>query len=170
VREALRRLAAEGLVNIAPNRQATVVQLSSAEVIETYEVRRILESAAARMAAENLSSGDLSTLRQLATTAATIDGLKHCDPERRFDDELHRTVAAGCGNTRLAAEISRYLNLVRLVRTRNQYDASALAKAHLEHEEILTALEAREPRAAEAAMSAHIASGLQYVLSHYFCK
>jgi DNA-binding GntR family transcriptional regulator len=164
VREALRRLAAEGLVINTPNRQATVIRLSPTDIAETYDVRRLLESSAAGMAAGKLTPGDLQTLRRLATAAVPEDDIHWGDPERRFDDELHRLISERCGNSRLRHEVARYLKLVRFVRTRVGRNATALKQGHVEHERILDALEAGDRQAAEVAMSAHIASALRFVL------
>lgn len=167
VREALRRLASEGLVTNSPNRQATVIQLSKSVIRETYEVRQTLEAAAAARAVEQITADDLSELRRKAIAAVPGDDSAWGQPERRFDDDLHHVIAARCGNDLLRREIARYLKLVRFVRTRVGRNPEALAQGHREHEQILTALEARDPLAAQQAMSTHIASALKFVLEGF---
>lgn len=164
VREALRRLAAEGLVVNQRNRQTTVVEISPSEVVQTYQVRQILEAAAARMAATHISSTRLAELKGLAKAATPRSDADWGNGERKFDEELHRAVAESCGNAKLQREIQRYNNLVRFVRSRVARSPQHLAHGHTEHLQILTALEHRDPTKAEAAMSAHIASALQVVL------
>lgn len=164
VREALRRLASEGLVTNSPNRQATVIQLSRPVIRETYEVRQALEAAAAKRAVEHMTADDLVSLRRKATLAVPGEDSAWGEPERRFDDDLHHVIALRCGNDLLRREIGRYLKLVRFVRTRVGRNPQALAQGHQEHEEVLKALESRNPKEAERAMSAHIASALQFVL------
>ncbi len=164
VREALRRLEAEGLVVNLVNRQATVIEMSRTDVIETYQVRQILESAAARWAAEQLDAEQLLELRALANAAAPPPGGQWGANERRFDGELHRKVAESCGNGRLCKEIVKNTNLVRFVRSRVGLNLERLAQGHTEHLRILAALEARDAERASAEMSAHIASALQFVL------
>lgn len=164
VREALRRLEAEGLVVNVVNRQATVIEPSRTDVIEAYEVRQILEAAAARRAAEQLSGGEIGKLRAMAKAALPGPGRTWGDEERKFDEALHRTVAASCGNDKLRREIVRYNNLVRFVRARVARSSQRLAQGHAEHLAILDALEAHNAHAAEAEMVAHIASALKFVL------
>ncbi len=164
VREALRRLAAEGLVVNQRNRQATVVEMSRSDVVETYQVRQILEASAARLAAEHIDIDRLAELHSLATEATPRADGQWGSGERRFDEELHRAVAESCGNGKLLREILRYNNLVRFVRSRVARSPQRLAQGHAEHLRILAALDSRDPQLAEAEMSAHIASALQCVL------
>ncbi|MBS0205998.1 MAG: GntR family transcriptional regulator [Planctomycetes bacterium] len=164
VREALRRLASEGLVINQRNRQTTVVEMSRRDVIETYEVRRILEASAARLAVEQVEPRQLADLRTLAAAAIPPASSDWGQGERRFDEELHRVIADSCGNRKLQQEIQRYKNLVRFVRSRVARSTQRLAQGHAEHLRILDALERRNGAQAEAEMSAHIASALQCVL------
>ena len=164
VREALRRLAAEGLVVNQRNRQATVVEMSRDDVIETYQVRQILEASAARLATEHISELQLAELRSLASAAAPAGAAQWGTGERRFDEELHRAIAESCGNGKLLQEIARYNNLVRFVRSRVARSPQRLGQGHAEHLRILDALERGDSQRAEAEMSAHIASALQCVL------
>lgn len=164
VREALRRLAAEGLVINQRNRQTTVVQLTRRDVIEMYQVRQILEAAAARLAAEQITKEQLWELRSLAMAATPEVDDEWVGGERKFDAELHLAVAESCGNATLQRDIARYVNLVRFVRSRVGRNPQRLAQGHQEHLRILAALESRQPDLAEAEMSAHIASALNFVL------
>lgn len=164
VREALRRLEAEGLVVNLVNRQATVVELSRADVVETYEVRQILEASAARRAAGRISAEQIRELRSLAEAALPTGRREWGDDEREFDEALHRSVAECSGNDKLRHEIVRYSNLVRFVRSRVGRSPQRLAQGHAEHLRIVDALESRDADRAEAEMSAHIASALKFVL------
>lgn len=164
VREALRRLAAEGLVVNQRNRQATVVEMSQSDVVETYQVRQILEASAARLAATRIAQPRLDELHSLALTAAPTADNQWVGGERKFDEELHLAIAESCGNQKLWREIQRYNNLVRFVRSRVARSPQRLAQGHTEHLRILAALDSRDPQRAESEMSAHIASALQCVL------
>jgi DNA-binding GntR family transcriptional regulator len=164
VREALRRLAAEGLVVNQRNRQATIVELSRDDVVEAYEVRQILEAAAARSAARRMSDQQVAVLQSLATEAPPLPGQAWGEQERRFDEALHRMVADACGNERLRQEILRYNRLIRLVRLRVGHNPERLAQGHDEHVRIISAIAARDAQRAETEMSVHIHSALQFVL------
>lgn len=164
VRDALRRLAAEGLVVNSRNHRATVIEPSRREVEETYQVRQVLESAAARQAAPRIASARLVELRGLASAAVPPRGGNWGTAELRFDVELHRAIAEACGNARLRDEIERYGRLVRFVRSQVARDPVVLRDGHEQHLRLLEALEARDPEAAAAAMEVHIAAALRSVL------
>lgn len=164
VRDALRRLAAEGLVVNTRNHRATVIEPSRREIEETYQVRQVLESAAARLAASRIAPARLVELRGLACTAVPPPGGTWGAPELKFDVELHRAIAEACGNARLRDEIERYGRLVRFVRSQVARDPAVLRDGHEQHLRLLESLEAHEPEAAAAAMEAHIAAALGSVL------
>jgi DNA-binding GntR family transcriptional regulator len=164
VREALRRLSAEGLVVSTRNKRATVIRPSRREIEETYQVRQILEAAAARLAAARLADAELAELARLAERAVPRRGAAWGLPERTFDERLHRAVAEGCGNTRLRDEIVRYSKLVRFVRSRVARNPQRLEEGHHQHRRILAALAARDADAAEHQMAVHIADALASVL------
>lgn len=164
VREALRRLVSDGLVTTSPNRQATVIKLSVQGLRDTYGVRQVLEADATRRAAEHFSTAELAALRKESLAAVPTAGEDWGERERCFDDDLHRQIAAKCGNDCLRREIEKYLTLVRFVRARAGRNPSALAQGHAEHMQILVALESHDARQAGEAMAAHIESALKFVL------
>ena len=165
VRDALQRLAAERLVVNVRNRRTTVIQPSRKEVEETYQVRQILESAAARQAAPHISQQQLTKLRKLADSAVPSPGQAWGKAELHFDLELHRTIAEACGNSRLREEIERYGRIVRFVRSQVARDSAVLQEGHEQHLRVLAALESRDGDAAARAMEEHISAAAQSVLS-----
>src|SRR5204862_6428177 len=106
----------------------------------------------------------LLELRSLADAAVPPPGETWGPAELRFDVELHCAVADACGNSRLREEIDRYGRLVRFVRSQVARDPAVLRDGHEQHLRLLEALEAGNPRAAAAAMEAHIAAALESVL------
>src|SRR6516164_2437653 len=71
LREAIGRLAAEGLVTVRPRRGAVVRSLSKEEFLELYQVREGLEATAVRLAVPRLTDDDLATLQQLVDAMAS---------------------------------------------------------------------------------------------------
>lgn len=155
VREALRLLAADGLVEVRANRSAVVRSLDSAQLRHLFQVREALETLAVELAAPRLTPEDFERLDALGHAAA--------DPSRRaaarrFDVELHQTIARRSGNPFLAAEIERLHDLVELVRDQVGDRLNALAVAHRQHRKILDALRRRDSPAARKAMAEHLRS------------
>jgi DNA-binding GntR family transcriptional regulator len=164
VHVAVGRLAQDGLVEQLPGCRPRVVALSAREIAEVYEMRLLLEPAAAGRAAERLDAARLDALRaeseRLACAPASGGWAAHAID---FDIRFHDTLADACGNARLRAEITKYRHLVR-ASCRLSGSIANLRAAIDEHRSVLDALQARDPSAARHAMTAHIEARLHAVL------
>lgn len=163
VREALRRLESEGLVQVQPRRGAVVMALEDHVVSDLYDLRLILETAAARLAAteEDL---DLSLVYALM---ATLEGLANGGSDSEFADadvQLHRAIHDLSGNRELAETAERVHRRIQAVRVRSAVPGR-LRIAQDQHAEIVEALRKRDPDLVEQAVSLHIASAKENVLS-----
>jgi DNA-binding GntR family transcriptional regulator len=153
VREALRMLERDGLVEMLPYRGARVTTLTAREIEETYFIRGHLESIATGLAAERITDAELAELDRLMVrmreAVRAQDGPGFSDLNREF----HRTIVSACGNEmlrELTMDIwqrhSGFQRVFRLVPER-------LAASQSEHEGIMTALRARDAaRAAQLAL------------------
>jgi GntR family transcriptional regulator, transcriptional repressor for pyruvate dehydrogenase complex len=124
-------------------------------VLEFFEVRRILEPAAAAMAAQNMSDGDIAKLR------AVLDELDD-DPTAEAlvanDLEFHRQIAAGSGNSVLCSLIESLSGPTTRARIwRGLTQEGAVAKTRDQHWAILDAIAARQPQVASAWAAVHVA-------------
>lgn len=94
VREALRRLTALGLVETQPNRSATVKEFTPHELLDLYEVRRILEIEAARLGTPRLTDADTAELAEayeaLTESSAAQDVIGYLEADERFLTVLYR--------------------------------------------------------------------------------
>ncbi len=154
VREALLRLAQEGLAELLPGRGARVRVLSPAEVAEVYEVRAALEAEAARLAALRASGGELEELAQLE---AALHEIPRADlaAQTRADARFHARLVALSKNReleRLFHQLDAKLALAR----RFSADENQSPKTLAEHRAIVEALKSRNPEAAAQAARAHI--------------
>ena len=167
VREALLQLAAEGLIHCATNRRATVVSFTREEVADILYVREVLESAAARLAAERATDAELKSIRQAAERCAELAGNR---PRKKqmldLDNQFHLLVAAAARNEPLKADIVRYNHRVRVMQCL-RLSAEATRTAVPEHLEVVEALEQRNPAAAHEAMASHIASARKLLLAGF---
>jgi DNA-binding GntR family transcriptional regulator len=164
VHEALLRLAADGLVEDLVSRQARVARFTREDVVEIYDMRRVLEPAAAERAAGRLDREQLAELRSAAKSLLAGNGKRDwANRAIEFDLQFHQTLAAAAGNKRLQAEIAKYRRLVRAF-CRATGDRDNLQQALREHLKILDALNARDGAAARQAMIAHIDARLRCVL------
>lgn len=154
VREAIRRLTGEGLIEFAPHRGAVVRAFTSRDVRDYFEVREGIESVAARLAAENVHHGDYGArITQVieALRKATADGADLAVARQAFHTLLYEM----SGNRRLA-ELGMQLTYPMLG-ARYRSLLPDRAKASLaEHEEIAGAILAGDGAAAERLMRRHL--------------
>src|SRR5690606_1431086 len=103
VREAMRRLHAEGLIRFIPNRGAFVSSWTEDEIAQTYELRVLLESFAAREAAVAITDERLADLRQLALEMRDLALAEPADVAAiaQVNDKFHKAVLEAAGNARL---------------------------------------------------------------------
>lgn len=139
VRDALTHLQAEGLVVAIPNKGVLVRELSQKDVHDIYEVRLLLESAAARDAASKVNekeiSGILERLQQLKTGQdSSFESVK------KVGDELHKAILLSAGNKIMKDILDRIETLIELTRIPFRKSFDRLERINQEHIEIAEAL------------------------------
>lgn len=161
VREALRTLAAEGLVEVYPHRGAVVAELSTGELEEVYAIRAVLEGMAARMAAPHMDERRLAALEHiLAQLNVTEDLDEWVTHNRRF----HHTIYGAVHRPRLMALIENLRN------TSAPYIRNFVASpkhrhaARESHQRIFEACLARDGVAAQKATQKHLKAVCQGVV------
>lgn len=167
VREALKRLEAEGLVTFLRNKGAIVADLSPEEIWEYVEIRAMLEARAAELAAPRISDAHLAQAR--VALQAFGDEL---NPARwgELNWKLHSLLYADAGRPVLLAEIrSLYDKVERYVRALLAV-TDEMPKTQREHAAILDAFAARDAERAAALTRAHVLDGgaalLKYLSDH----
>jgi DNA-binding GntR family transcriptional regulator len=155
VREALSRLAAEGLVELVPNRGARVASWTVDELEGVFALRSLLEPQLTALAVPHASAADLDALAELAAEMVDLgdrdlDGLVPLN--RAFHGRLVELAAAPALATALAGAVHSPL----VARNFHAYDAASLHRSLAHHAEIVAALRAGDPEWARAVMTAHI--------------
>jgi DNA-binding GntR family transcriptional regulator len=159
IREALCRLENEGLVSMIPRRGAYVIQLSEEKVIETLQVRGVLEGLVARLAAEKMDQSALENIK------GVLDPLL---AEQKPDDRpldytagdiaFHAMVLDASKNDMLRSMMDIVNVHLQLIRLRTVMLPGRAKKTVREHYEVLEAIERTDPDGAEEAMRRHIES------------
>lgn len=154
VREALRRLADEGLITIWPRRGMVVAPVDARDLAAISAVRLELEGLAARLAAERAGEG---VRRDSAALAAEL-GKVSSDPHEliRLDQRIHRCVFTAAGNRYLSATCEEYLILSLRLWFLGLERVHRLDEAVREHRDLLDAVAAGDPDAAERTVRDHI--------------
>lgn len=160
IRDALQRMASEGLVTSNVNRRTTVRLFSRKEVQELLQVRELLECGAARLAALRVTAKELKEMRSAAEQCSRLFG----DPAKKrqmldLDGQFHRKVADASGNQTLADEITRCHRQVQVMQC-VLLDPAKMKTGYSEHMAIVEALEKHDPDLAEKAMGGHVKQAL----------
>lgn len=152
IREAIRRLSSEGLVVLGPSRGMMVAELDKQQVRELYSLRATVEGAAARLAAQHASPGEIATMRELLSEKNDGSPEANARSNRLFHQAIH-DAARNRYLTRTLVQMSDFLAL--LPGTTFQVEGRP-ATALKEHLAILEAIEKRQPDDAERAARHHI--------------
>lgn len=168
VKEALKQLESEGLVEIRARRGTTVREFTPDDVRDIYKVRELLEPAAA-VDAVNLGAITPSLLNELSDTIKRLEdashGTKFEDPVAAIeaDSAFHRTIVAATGNkvlTGIHSSLTSQAHLLRIFSTRSPRAADTIR----EHQEICDALVARDVERVHSACLRHLVSAREVLL------
>jgi DNA-binding GntR family transcriptional regulator len=145
LREALKVLAYEGLVVLLPNRGANVSPLTIADLQEVFPIYTRLEALAGELACSNCSDEEIAEIRALHEQM--VEHYKARSRWRHFEvnELIHERLHAGAGNPTLFAMLRSMSSRLRRARVYANVAEEHWGDAIREHEEILAALEARQP-------------------------
>ncbi|KRF30620.1 GntR family transcriptional regulator [Nocardioides sp. Soil805] len=157
VREALRRLAAEGLVRHEPNRGVQVEDWGVDDLDEIFSLRSQLEPWGCGLAAAT-GLADLVLLDELADR---MDAEARRDPPdldaiTELNNRFHRAVLEASGNGRLVGLVSSVVEVPLVWRTFSHYSREAMQRSLAHHHEIVDALRAGDAQWAESVMRSHV--------------
>ena len=155
VREAIKLLQAEGMLEPSPGRGLTVATLSIEEASQLFHIREVIEGLGARLAAVHASANDIeemSTLLKKEEVTPETEGAALLAINNKFHSVIHRSSR----NQYILQSMHTYESAMILLRqmTRIQFKPSANAYSH--HLAIFQAIEREDPVAAENAMRQHI--------------
>jgi DNA-binding GntR family transcriptional regulator len=159
VREALRRLHAEGLLEFIPHQGAVVTEWTREDRDDLFELRALLESYGAARAARRMSDAGIAELRQIAEdqyheTVAKSPGYLNRIGE--LNSQFHRRIHELAGSSRLVTALASLIEAPLMMRTFENYRDEDLVRSASEHLEIVRALEARDGDWSAALMRSHI--------------
>jgi GntR family transcriptional regulator, transcriptional repressor for pyruvate dehydrogenase complex len=169
LREALRALSIMKVVDIRQGSGTYITSLEPKQLIshlefvfskdnvgflELFEARRVLEVGYIRLAAARISTAQLDHLGQLLAELGR--GLDDADRFSNLDIEFHNTICAAANNSLLTQFMQSTISLGKASRERTGRGRAVRERTLHDHRAILEALQARDPRAAEAAMAEHL--------------
>ena len=164
VREALKYLASEGLVELLPNRGAIVTPITATTVREMFEVLGALEALAGELACRNASDADIAEIRALHYEMLAHHARSELAEYFRCNQEIHLRLVACTGNTTLLNTYRALNGHVRRARYMANLSRERWDHAVEEHQSILDALVRRDKAVLPALLRRHLENKMLVVL------
>lgn len=167
VREAVRRLAALGLVEIVPHKGAFVRAMTLEDVVATYETRFLLEGSAARRAAARFTSADAEVARRALDERIQYLDLGDTEHARDAHERFHFAIYDAADNPWLNRSIMPPWRNSERYRIESMRHPELTEQRTREHEEILAAVIAGDEDLAEEKMVLHLRSSMDLIVSAF---
>jgi DNA-binding GntR family transcriptional regulator len=166
VREALRRLESEGMLEMEPRNGLVVASISRQAMLELYVMREVLEGTAARLCARNASDIELLELSELVKREAKL--VDDLDALVRHNRQFHEAVHRGAHNRYLEKSLSAVNDSMWLLGRSQMLIPDRAQESVREHAELLKAIERRDPDAADEVARRHVQSARRERLKQLF--
>jgi len=165
IREALRRLAGDGLVVQEANRGTSVRALSRSDVIHIYSVREVVEGLAARLAAKNINSGDnASRLKTILRDMRMISNKNEVLTYMEHNEQLHKLIIEISANPWLPGIAEQLWLPIFRIQFNRFVQANSMKKSLAGHERVIRAILDGDGPKAERIMRSHVRSSQKFVL------
>ncbi len=171
VREALRQLQSEGLVEVEPHRGARVRSLTLADIGDLYELRARLEAMAAELAAERATADQLNRLDlgraglRHRRRPGPGDGIEAIRVVSQHNDVFHRTILEAAQHRRLSQSLLSTVDHTLVFQAFRHYHPSTMARSAQFHGLVAEAIGRREGERAGRLMHEHVLQGRDQLLA-----
>ena len=164
LREAIKMLAAEGLVELLPHRGAIAVSLTEEDVLNTFEVMAGLEAQSGELAAQRITDAELAEIQAMHFEMMAAYTRRDLSAYYRLNAQIHRAINAAAKNPVLASVYAQVNARLQALRFRSNQDEAKWKRAVKEHEKMIDALAARDPAAMREVLMAHLRHKREAVL------
>ena len=163
LREALKVLAAEGILQLLPNRGAVVATITDEEIEQIFPIMGALEALAGELACERMTVEDLEKLRRLHK--AMIGHYRRSEwlSYSKLNRAIHEAIFAAAGNPSLSALYQQLIIRIHAIRFVAKKSPARWRQAVDEHEEMMEALERRDARKLARVMKVHLRNKAEMV-------
>ncbi len=164
IREAIKRLAADGLVELIANRGAIAIQLSHEDVINTFDVIAQLEGYSGELAAMNISDTALSELEALQYEMMASYARRDLSSYYKLNLRIHHLINQAANNPVLGQLFSQVNARIEALRFRSNQNGVKWEKAVEEHQEMIDALKVRDSVRMRKVMIQHVVNKRNVVI------
>lgn len=161
VREAIRQLALEGLVDTIPNRGAYVHNIHGKDVKDVYAIRSLLEGLAARWAVENITDEQIEAMEEVLYMSEYYRKKELWEQVYVFDNKFHDLMYAASGSHLLEHMLRTFHEYVQQVRKSALQDEKRAKSSFEEHAAILEAIKSRKADEAADLAKQHIDNAVE---------
>jgi DNA-binding GntR family transcriptional regulator len=156
LREAIKMLAAEGLVVLLHNRGAVVAQMSEQDVADTFEVIAGLEGQSGELAAQRITEAELAEIRALHYEMLAAYTRRDLPTYYRINAQIHTLINAAARNPVLTQTWRTVNARLQSLRFRSNFDEAKWTRAVKEHEQMVEGLAARDAAGMRTLLVAHL--------------
>ena len=166
LREALKLLTAEGLVEHLPNRGAIAVQLSASDVTHAFEVMAALEGLSGEFACTRITDAEIAELQALNFEMRAHHARRDLSAYYRLNAQIHRAINRAARNPVLSEIYDRLNARLQALRFRSNFDTEKWDAAVREHDAMIEALAARDGARLRRILNEHLQHKRDVVLAH----
>jgi DNA-binding GntR family transcriptional regulator len=163
LREALKVLAAEGIVQLLPNRGAVIAKITDEEIDQIFPIMGALEALAGELACERISEEELKKLRRLHKTMVGHCRRSEWLPYSKLNRAIHEGIFAAAGNASLSALYQQLIVRIHAIRFVAKKSSEQWRQAVDEHEQMMAALDRRDGKKLAAVMKLHLRNKAEMV-------
>lgn len=156
LREALKVLAAEGLIDISPNRGASVSRMSAAEIREMFELMSGLEAFSGELACERITPAELAQIKALHYEMLACHAQNDLPGYYSRNMQIHDRINEAARNSALRQTWLSINRRLQALRFRSNFSASKWDHAVHDHEEMIKALESRDGKRLATILRQHL--------------
>lgn len=156
LREALKVLAAEGLIEISPNRGASVARMSELEIREAFELMSGLEAFAGELACERITADELDQIKALHYAMIVCKNQNDLPGYYQRNRAIHDLINLAARNSALRQTYMALNWRIQALRFRSNLQTPKWDRAVHDHEEMIQALEARDGKRLSAILRQHL--------------
>lgn len=167
LREALKVLAAERLVELSPNRGASVVALSRSDLAQLFELMGALEGLAGQLAAQRRTDAELAEIRALHFEMLAAHARHDLPAYYELNRRIHFAISRCARNDALVETYDSLNTRIQSLRFRSNFNRDKWDQAVREHQRMLEALEARDGAALRELLEAHLRNKCTAVLEQW---
>jgi DNA-binding GntR family transcriptional regulator len=164
LREAIRMLAAEGLVELLPNRGAIAVSLDETDILNTFEVMAGLEAQSGELAAQRITDAEVAEIKAMHYEMLAAYTRGDLSAYYAINAQIHNAINRAAKNPVLTATYNQVNARLQALRFRSNQDGAKWKRAVQEHDRMVQALEAHDAPAMRTVLLTHLHNKRDVVL------